>query len=174
MPIKQIPDPELLLMPPPDGMREGDSLFGPPPRQPVIESFEEMQDQLLALQPQPEAMPTYIQYLLSMASVPRSLTAGQTLEWTNACKASAQFTCAVAQVSDCSQCMELRLQFATGRKVRMAERLHQPCRSYERYCQLHRQLLQQPAAALKTGKLATQCFRAKIGNQTTYGLCETT
>ena len=119
MPIKQISNPELLLMPPPDGMREGDSLFGPPPRQPAIESFEEMQDQLLALQPQPEAMPTYIQDLLSMASVPRSLTTGQTLEWTNACKTSAQFTCAAAQVSDCSQWMELRLQFATGRKVRM-------------------------------------------------------
>ena len=52
--------------------------------------------------------------------------------------------------------------------ARLAEGLRQPCRSHERRCALHRQLLQQPAAALQTGQLVTQCFRAEIGNQTTY------
>ena len=52
--------------------------------------------------------------------------------------------------------------------ARLAAGLRQPYRGHERYCGLHRELLQQPAAALQTGPLATQCLRAEIGNQTTY------
>jgi hypothetical protein len=119
MPRKQNFDATRLLMPPPDAMHEGNSLFGPPPDQRLIESVEEMEAHLLALQPEPEAMPAYIQDLMAMAGVPRSLTTGQTLEWTNACKTSVRYLHATAQVSDCSQWVEFQLAFATGRNVRM-------------------------------------------------------
>ena len=58
------------------------------------------------------------------------------------------------------------LEFEDG--VRVAARLRQTHRGHERHCRLHRQLPQQPAAVLQTGQLATQCFLAKICNQTTY------
>ena len=50
----------------------------------------------------------------------------------------------------------------------LAARLRQPRRCHDRHRRLHRWLLQQRAAALQTGQLATQCLRAAIGNQTTY------
>lgn len=94
-------------------------LFGPPPQTDGAVDAARNEAAALAALPEPEEMPPYIQDLLELAGVPRTMTAGQILVWTNACQTSSEFEHVEAEVHPEGLWVEFRVQFSTARKLRL-------------------------------------------------------
>lgn len=73
----------------------------------------------IAAQPPAELMPTYIQDMFEVADIPRSIRAGESLEWCNGCKVSVKYDFAKVLVSIDAEWFELAINHQTGQKQRM-------------------------------------------------------
>ncbi len=79
----------------------------------------QLETELIADQPDAEPLPDFVQDMFEVAGIPRSMGAGESLSWTNACKTSTKFQSAHAQVNADATWFELTVMYQTGRNQRL-------------------------------------------------------
>lgn len=104
---------------PEETLRSSAPLFELPDRARGGGDQTQLEKDLIADQPGPEPLPDYIQDMFEVAGIPRSMGAGESLHWTNACKTSTKFLSAQAQVSPDATWFELAMVHQTGRSQRL-------------------------------------------------------
>lgn len=105
----------------PDDLATIPCLFEPPSNGQDEAGMLELDLDLVALAAQPDSdpMPDYIQDMFEVAGVPRSMSAGESLNWLNGCKTSVKFESACAKVDVESAWFELAIQHQSGRRQRL-------------------------------------------------------
>lgn len=103
----------------PEGAGALPCLFELPDREPQACGMLELETELIADQPEAEPMPSYIQDMFEVAGVPRSMRAGESLQWFNGCKTSVKYESASAKVHTDASWFELVIVHQSGRGQRL-------------------------------------------------------
>lgn len=101
------------------GMAEHPQLFAPPDQSTSNGGQLDLEADLIAGQPDAEPLPSFILDMFEVAGIPRSMSAGDSLRWTNACGTSTIFESAHAQINGDASWFELVLVHQTGRSQRL-------------------------------------------------------
>lgn len=94
-----------LFAPPEDGLEQDGALA--------------MEAVLLVDQPDAEPMPDFIQDMLEVAGIPRSISAGECLHWFNGCKTSIKYESASVKIDVNAGWFELTINHQSGRLQRL-------------------------------------------------------
>lgn len=103
----------------PEGAGALPCLFEHPDQQFDASGMLELETELIADQPEAEPMPGYIQDMFDVAGVPRSMRAGESLQWFNGCKTSVKYESASASVHSDASWFELVIVHQSGRGQRL-------------------------------------------------------
>lgn len=79
----------------------------------------ELELELIESAPAPDNLPDYMNAALMAAGIPVGLVAGQSLKWINACNTSVVYLSASAQVGECAEWIDMKIEYCTGRLSRL-------------------------------------------------------